>query len=71
MTHFRTKPGKYGTLYRFAITYRNDPPDPSELDQTWKCWAYSAEHAEELFYDSEDDGWKIVAGPTKVRDRNR
>jgi hypothetical protein len=56
-----SKPGKHGSLYLYAITYVNAFDDPSCLPMTWRTWAYSAEHAEERFYDSDDDGWKILS----------
>ena len=57
-----TKPGRYGTLYRYRIMYRGTEDDPGQLDQPWHCWAYNLEHAEEKFYDcGDDDGWRIVS----------
>ena len=29
-----TKPGRYGTLYRYRIMYRGTEDDPGQLDQT-------------------------------------
>jgi hypothetical protein len=52
-----TKPGEHGTLYRYAIEYGDD--DPSFGSHTWKCWAYSSEHAIEKFEDS-DEGFVPV-----------
>ena len=49
------KPGKYGTLYRYEITYSDD--DPGAPVQTWRTWAYSIEDAIDRFYDS-DNGWR-------------
>lgn len=54
-----SKPGLHGTLYRFKIVYRDDDPGFGEAD--WFTWAYSAEHAEEKFYESDDEGWRIVS----------
>ena len=53
-----TKPGEYGTLYRYVVTY-TDKSDPCCPEMTWHCWAYSLEHAEDKFY-ANDDSWTIV-----------
>jgi hypothetical protein len=58
MSTLITKPGKHGTLYLFRITYR-DSGEAADFPFPWCTWAYSAEHAEEKFYDSDDDGWRI------------
>ncbi len=59
-----TKPGAHGTLYRYAIVYTDKYDDCCPHD-TWHCWAYSLEHAEEKFYDRSvdqwGDGWRIVS----------
>lgn len=56
-----TKPGQYGTLYRFAVTYQDDGGDPGSRN-IWSCWAYSGEHAEEKFLDSPDaEGWEVLS----------
>ena len=51
-----TKPGKNGTLYRYAIEYVSDPGSPTF---TWRCWAYSFDHAFEKFHEN-DEGFEIV-----------
>ena len=51
---------------RYKIEY-TDKYDTACPIFEWYCKAYNAEHAEELFFDSDDDGWKIVSGPTLVR----
>jgi hypothetical protein len=54
----KTKPGKYGTLYRYAIRYG----DPGEEIGTWHTWAYSPEHALDNFYcTGDDDGFVPIA----------
>lgn len=54
-----SKPGKYGTLYRFRIHYRPDGPGAPTF--TWGTWAYDTEGAELNFYNGPDaDGWSIV-----------
>lgn len=54
-----SKQGSHGALHRYRITYR-DTHDPACPIFTWTTWAYSAAHAEEKFFDSDDDGWTIV-----------
>lgn len=57
---YAKKPGRYGTLYRYRIRYRDD--DPGCPDFTHCVWAYSREHAEELFCCAPDgDGWRIIS----------
>lgn len=56
-----TKPGLYGTLYLFKITYTDDSPEPNGFGEaTCKLWAYDYEHARERFVDSDDEGWRIL-----------
>jgi len=56
-----SKPGKYGTLYLFTVSY-NDPTDPAFGTQTYQTWAYNAEHVSDKFYENEfNSGWDIVA----------
>lgn len=63
-----TKPGKHGTLYLHRIVYR-DRFDPDFGTDVARLWAYSSEHAEERFYESDDDeGWEVVE-VTRVRER--
>lgn len=63
---FVSKPGRHGTLYRFRIRY-TDVADPCCMPDDWYVWAYNAEHAEQKFFDSDDDGWKIL-GIERVRE---
>lgn len=62
----RTKAGAHGALYRYAIRY-DDGPDSGFLPDTWRCWAYDAEHALDLWHDSPDadTGWRILARPVR------
>ncbi len=53
---FQTRKGAHGTLYRFRVVYR-DAHDEACPDFDWFTWAYSVEHAEEKFLDSDHDGW--------------
>ena len=54
-----TKPGAHGTLYRYAIVYRDN--DPACPEFTARLWAYNSEHVLEQFYDAPDgDGWRIL-----------
>jgi len=55
-----TKPGRFGPLYLYRIAYR-DKDDPSCPVFRWNAWAYSAEHAEDKFFEGDDDGWTIVS----------
>jgi hypothetical protein len=57
--HFVTKPGKYGTLYRYKVIY-TDASDPAFGQMEWFTWAYNLEDAEERFYDS-DEGFKVLS----------
>ena len=60
---FVTKPGRHGTLYLYAVTYR-DRYDPAFGTDTIRLWAYNLDHVEDRFYDEsgdeEGDGWVIV-----------
>jgi hypothetical protein len=60
MRPFQSKAGRHGTLYRFRLTYR-DAHDPVCPVFDTSTWAYSAEHAEEKFFDSDDDGWRLLS----------
>lgn len=63
---FRTKKGKYGTLYLYSMTYQ----DKADRYNTgvYRTWAYGTEHAEENFLAGPDsDGWKITSRPKRVR----
>lgn len=57
---FVSKPGKHGTLYQYLLRYK-DKDDPASPTFDWKTWAYDSEHALDKFYDSDDEGWKIVS----------
>lgn len=58
----KTKPGLFGTLYLYRITYTDDSPEPSGFGEaTCEVWAYNAEHAREKFFDTDDEGWRILA----------
>jgi hypothetical protein len=48
-----SKPGKYGTLYRFAIDYADVPG--GEYIGTWRTWAYDLEHAVENWHDGNEE----------------
>ena len=61
-----SKPGKYGTLFLYTVTY-TDPGDPGFGEDTWRTWAYSLEHAEDNFYDN-DDGFRALT-IQRVHDR--
>jgi hypothetical protein len=51
-----TKKGPHGTLYRYCIAYDDDGHYPIG---SWHAWAYSMEHALELFDDG-DDGFRAL-----------
>jgi hypothetical protein len=57
-THPVTKPGRYGTLYRYAIEYRSE--DLGFGISVWHCWAYDYSHAIDQFYDDWNDGFTPV-----------
>lgn len=55
-----SKPGAHGTLFRFEIAYCDD--GDRHNGGTVRCWAYDAEHAEDVFYESPDaDGWEVLS----------
>jgi hypothetical protein len=59
---YMTKPGQYGTLYLYEVTYSDDQRDgqPSYTG-TQRVWRYSLEHVHDAFHDAPDaDGWYIV-----------
>lgn len=53
-----SKPGKHGTLHRFAVTYS---PGPGSVPLLWYTWAYDQEHALERFYGSDDGDWEVIS----------
>jgi hypothetical protein len=57
-----TKPGKYGTLYLFAVTII--PTDPGQLRYEVKRWAYDTDHAFERVAEEMDD-WGDDVGPVR------
>ena len=64
---FLTKPGKHGTLYRYAVRYRCAADRDASF--VWRTWAYDAEHAVDLFHRGPDaDGWRVVGTPRRVRE---
>lgn len=57
-----SKPGKYGTLYLFEITYRSDTDTEGREPLKGRWWGYDIDHAEERFYDSDPDaGWVALS----------
>ena len=62
------KPGKHGTLYRYAITY-TDRGDGGFGRDVWHTWAYDENHALDRFYDDGDEGWKHL-DIHRMRDRS-
>ena len=54
-----TKPGPNGVLYRCTVSFR-DPGKPAfDGEEHWSTWAYSLEHANDLFRE-EHEGFQIV-----------
>ena len=54
-----TKPGPNGVLYRITVSFR-DPGKPAfDGEEHWSTWAYSLEHANDLFRE-QHEGFKIV-----------
>lgn len=51
---FVTKPGRHGTLYLYAVTYR-DRYDPGMGQDTIRIWAYNLDDVEDRFYDESGD----------------
>jgi len=58
-TTFRTKQGEHGTLYLFRVIYCDTADQDNDGESL--LWAYDKEHAEERFYDTPDDGWRILS----------
>lgn len=59
-----TRPGKYGRLYLYRVTYEDSPVLPGEVGyrDAYRTWAYDSEHAEQKFLSGPDaDGWRIIA----------
>ena len=56
-----TRPGKFGTLYLYELTY-TDTSDSGMGELTCRLWAYNLEHAEDKFYGAPDaDGWTLLS----------
>ena len=69
MARYRTKVGKYGTLYRYRIGFRD--PDPTCEVFYVRYWAYDRDHAIERFYEGpEGDAWSEaeIVSVERVRD---
>jgi len=59
----RSKPGRHGTLYLYAVPYGEEG-----WHGEWRCYAYDAEHAAMKFDDNEPDGgWVRTGQPVRVR----
>jgi DNA-binding Lrp family transcriptional regulator len=59
------KPGPYGELLRYTVFFR-DPGKPAfDREETWGTWAYSIEHAVDLFHETHD-GFKVVRTQLEV-----
>ena len=61
---YLSKPGQYGTLYRWAIAYEYEPGQPAG---DWHCWAYSPEHALDKWYEENDGDYRRTGEPRKVK----
>ena len=61
-TKYMSKPGRYGTLHYFAVSY-DDPFDKAFGVEKWRCWAYDEEGAIEKFYDGHgsEDGFRALS----------
>lgn len=56
---YESKPGRFGTLWRYQYTYRDADGDGPIW--TRQGWYYSLEHLERAFYEScEDDTWVLL-----------
>lgn len=64
-----SKPGKHGTLHLFRVTWTDCPLDVREgaAPDVAHRYAYDAEHARELVYESLDDDACEVFSVTRVR----
>ena len=68
---FRSKPGKFGTLYLYEVRFR-DRTDPDNPFDRGRYWAYDADHAVDRFYESliADDGeFFTVLSVSRVKER--
>lgn len=67
---FRTKAGRYGTMYRYRIDCHLAGEGPLEQDRMF-VWAYDSEHAEMLFFDSPDaHAWVLDGVSPRLRERS-
>jgi len=55
VTKFRTKPGIYGTLYRFEFEYADVAGPDSEIIGWWGTWAYNEENAWDNWHHGNED----------------
>jgi len=49
---------------RYIVRYTGAERDAGMGELAWRCYAYDAEHAEQLFLDSDPDelaGWVVVS----------
>lgn len=65
---FKAKPGKNGTLYRYATKYTDAQPNSGCPIFITGCWAYDQTHADMKFADQFNDetGWKAVGESWRV-----
>lgn len=58
-------------MRRYVISYRDQDPGCPVFRAVWR--AYSAEHAEERFWESSDgdDGWQILSVTLHPEERSR
>lgn len=56
---YESKPGRFGTLWRYEYTYRDADEGPI---WTRRGWYYSLDHLEAAFYEScdGDDTWVLL-----------
>jgi len=60
-----TKQGPHGEMLRYMVFFR-DPAKPAfEAEETWGTWAYSIEHAGDLFREAHD-GFRVVRTQLEV-----
>lgn len=74
MTAYKTKPGRYGTLYLWQIAYNDVPGPTGERVGMWRTWAYNTEDAWERWYDAEacgEQGFAAIGEFSRVTDITR
>ena len=62
MAQYKSKPGKYGTLYLWSVPYNDVPGADGERVGNWRTWAYNEEHAWDSWNESNEELGFAAAG---------